>query len=63
MYQSRCHSRQKRKMTIQKGDKKNKQKIEQKEPLTKEEFFRVLNKVIRPISEKKQEPEKKETSE
>jgi hypothetical protein len=46
-------------------EKKQKEKPKQKEPLTREEFFRMLNKVIRPVSEKQKppEPEKKETSE
>jgi hypothetical protein len=46
-----------------KSEKGKKTAQKEKEPLTKEEFFRVLNKVIRPVSEKQPEPEKKETSE
>ena len=47
--------------------KENDEQTEQKEkePLTREGFFKILDKVIRPKTEpeKPQEPEKKETSE
>ncbi len=51
-----------------KSDKKSRKKTplkeEQKEPLTRERFYQILNKVIRPVNEKGKLPkkEKKGTS-
>ena len=45
-------------------NKKQEQKEKEKEPLTREGFFKILDKVIKPKSEKQPpKPEKKETLE
>lgn len=53
-------------MKTDKKQKKEQEKTPSKESvLTREKFFKILDKVIRPVSEKEQPPkkEKKETSE
>ena len=47
------------------GKETKKKEEKKKEPLTKEKFFELLNKAIRPVNEKEKPPkkEKKGTSE